>query len=289
MLQLIAPPLPTLLETGEDTYSSGQSHPNRSQIGVFDLLIVTQGCLVMGEDQKQFHIEAMQALILYPDRHHFSVIPCESTTHFYWFHFTTSKEWSELSEVSPKQGMEYMINSNRNPFSELPFWIRLPKHCKIHNWNVVDLLCKQILSSEVESTYSSEWQRQMLFQQLLQELASTTHLEKSLPTLAVAEQAADYLRRNFSRKVSYKELGESLCYHPNHIARCMINTLGCTPIEYVNRVRLEQAKVLLVSTNWSIEKIAENCGFSQTAYFSRFFKKEEGMSPKEFKQQYVRC
>lgn len=286
MLQLIAPPLPVFLNGGEDTYKIGQTHPNRNKIGVFDLLFVTRGCLMIGEEKEQYQVEGKHALILYPDRHHFSVKPCDSTTHFYWFHFIITKEWKEISEATPKHREKYEMMSKRNPFSEFPVDIILPKHCKVGNWDKFDFLCKQILSSEFEHSSSLEWQRQILFQQLLQELANTIKQEKSAPALEVAEQAAAYLRNNYTRKISYKELGEQLRYHPNYISRCMINALGCTPIEYVNSVRLDQAKRLLVSTNMTIEKIAESCGFSQTAYFSRTFKKNEGRSPSEFRQQY---
>ncbi|MCJ7842293.1 AraC family transcriptional regulator [Lederbergia sp. NSJ-179] len=286
MLQFVAPPLPVVLAAGEDTYSPGQSHPNRNKIGVFDILIVTRGCLIMVEDEQQYQVGENQALILYPDRHHYSGKPCESETHFYWIHFKTAKEWMELNEASSNRRMEFEIR-NRNPFTEPPFWIKLPKHFKIHNWNEVDHLCRQLLTIGERSTYSWEWKRQVHFQHLLQELTSTNQFENSSPSVAVAEQAASYLRENFARKINYKELGAILRYHPNHIARCMMNTLGCTPVEYVNQVRLDQAKILLVSTNWSIEKIADNCGFQQTAYFSRFFKKQEGLSPNQFRKQYL--
>lgn len=286
MLQIIAPPLPIMLAAGEDTYTNGQSHPNRNKIGVFDLLVVTQGCLFMGENKEQFPVKEKEALILYPDRHHFSFKPCESETHFYWIHFIPSKEWIDINEDSSKRGLDFATREQKNAFSEHPFWITLPKHAKIHNWNTVEFLCKQLLSIEENTSYSWQWKRQMQFQQLLQEMTTTHYLAKSSPAMAVAEKAISYLQKNFANKISYRELGESLNYHPNYIARCMVNTIGYSPVEYVNQVRLEHSKMLLVSTNWSIEKIAENSGFQQTAYFSRFFKKREGMSPYHFRRQF---
>lgn len=286
MLHIVAPPLPTLIAAGEDTYNVGQSHPNRQGIGVFDLLIVTNGSLYIGEEENHFHVKKHQALILYPDCHHFSFRACTETTHFYWFHFS-AKEWMELHEASGNRNVDRREEDSGNPFTERTFGILLEKYCPIHNALAVETICEQILYADNEALYRWEWKRQMLFQQLLQELSNNTKLSQSLPSLAIAEQAAAYLRKNFQRKVSYQELGEVLNFHPNHIARCMISTLGCTPIEYVNRVRLDQAKILLLSKDWSIEEISIHCGFSQLAYFSRMFKKQEGVSPNQFRKKFM--
>jgi AraC-like DNA-binding protein len=287
MFQIIAPPLPTLLDAGEDTYIKGQSHPNRTNIGVFDLLIVTKGCLFMGEEEGKFQVDAENALILFPDRHHYSFMPCNQDTHFYWFHFSVTKGWKELNETSNPISFAKENKQSRNPFSEKPFGIVLPNFCKIHNWKAVADLCKQLFHYENESSHTVDWQQQIMFQQLLQQLSNQANLLKSHPSLAVAEQAVAFIRKNYQRKINYQVLAESLRFHPNHIARCMISSLGITPIEYVNQVRLDHAKVLLVSKDWSIEKIAENCGYSQAAYFSRLFKREEGISPNEFRKKYM--
>jgi YesN/AraC family two-component response regulator len=288
MLQLTAPPLPFILDAGEDTYKKGQSHPNRKQIGVFDLLIVTRGCLYMGEGEEKYAVESEHALILYPDNHHFSYIPCNQETHFYWFHFSVIKEWKDITEatIKPLQLVSEKVQT-RNPFTEKPFGIILPKFTKLHNWNEFHHICKQIAQVDNVSNYNREWERQKLFQQFLQRLALQTNVSKSLPSLAVAEQAAAYLRKNFREKISYQSLGEALRFHPNHIARCMIHSLGFSPIEYLNKIRLDQAKILLITKNWSIEQIAEQCGYSQTAYFSRLFKKHEGITPRDFRMKYV--
>jgi YesN/AraC family two-component response regulator len=108
-----------------------------------------------------------------------------------------------------------------------------------------------------------------------------------MPAFAVAEKAAVYLRKNYAQKVTYEDLGHALSFHPNHIARCMIQAFGCTPIEYINKIRIDQSKILLLSTDWSTDRISEVCGFTQSAYFSRVFKKLEKLSPSQFRKQYV--
>jgi AraC-like DNA-binding protein len=287
MLQLFAPPLPTLLAAGQNTFDIGQSHINRCKIGVFDLLVVTKGTLYMGEDGRKFQVSKGETLILYPDRHHFSISPCDQITHFFWIHFTASKGWQDLSTCKPCQYGEKAAGERRNVFVENPFGITLPQYCKLSNLETIEQLCLKIISSEHESFHTREWQRQILFQQLLQELSTHMKSANPMPALAVAEKAAFYLRKNYAQKVTYEDLGHALRFHPNHIARCMIQAFGCTPIEYINRIRIDQAKILLVSTDWSTDRISEACGFTQSAYFSRVFKKLEKLSPSQFRKQYV--
>jgi len=287
MLQLFAPPLPTLLAAGMNTFDIGDAHINRNNIGVFDLLVVTKGQLFMGEDYRKFTVCQGDTLILYPDRYHFSTSPCDQLTEFFWFHFIASKGWQDLTIVKPIHYDEGTAIDCGNFLSERPFGITLPQFCRLSNPEAVELLCSKIISSENESIYSGEWQRQVLFQQLLQEISNHMHLANSLPSYAVAEKAAVYLRKNYAKKVTYEDLGHALRFHPNHIARCMIQSFGCTPIEYVNKIRIDQAKILLVSTDWSIDRISESSGFTQSAYFSRIFKKLEHLTPNQFRKQYI--
>ena len=55
-----------------------------------------------------------------------------------------------------------------------------------------------------------------------------------------------------------------------------------TPNEYINRLRINQAKELLTNTDMSVFEIAEAVGFSDQNYFGRVFKKQTGTSPKKY-------
>ena len=67
-------------------------------------------------------------------------------------------------------------------------------------------------------------------------------------------------------------------------ARCMQREYGCTPMEYLLRFRIEQSKLLLMQTDWTVARIAEEVGFNQAPYFSSCFSRLEGMSPRQYRQ-----
>ncbi|MCD8337171.1 MAG: helix-turn-helix transcriptional regulator [Lachnospiraceae bacterium] len=57
-------------------------------------------------------------------------------------------------------------------------------------------------------------------------------------------------------------------------------------IEYLTRVRVEKAKELLEKPDLSIKAISSLCGYSDPNYFSRLFKKQTDMTPREYRMKY---
>jgi AraC-like DNA-binding protein/mannose-6-phosphate isomerase-like protein (cupin superfamily) len=70
-----------------------------------------------------------------------------------------------------------------------------------------------------------------------------------------------------------------------HLARSMSEHFGCRPVEFVNRVRLSHASVLLATTSDSIGRIAERSGFSSQSYFDRLFHARHGQTPRAYREQ----
>tara|TARA_R110001592_G_scaffold93168_1_gene270754 strand:- start:13620 stop:14600 length:981 start_codon:yes stop_codon:yes gene_type:complete len=60
--------------------------------------------------------------------------------------------------------------------------------------------------------------------------------------------------------------------------------LGLTPNQYLQDIRIENGRELLKSTDLSIQDVAENVGYRDTAYFSRVFKARVGLTPSEYKK-----
>ena len=60
---------------------------------------------------------------------------------------------------------------------------------------------------------------------------------------------------------------------------------GNTPLEFVNKTRIESACEMLKNENQSITEIALDCGFESLSYFIRRFKEQMGVSPNEYKKR----
>ena len=74
----------------------------------------------------------------------------------------------------------------------------------------------------------------------------------------------------------------------HHFGRVFRAEVGMTPIQYLNRYRIEQAKRLLIHSEKSMEDISRLVGTSNQNYFAYLFRKQVGMAPREFRSEAIR-
>lgn len=284
ILHFTVPPLPEYIISGITEAPEGAKHPNRRNIGVFDLLVVCKGCLYVTENGRAFDIDAGSFLILRPDTHHFPTQGCTVDTLYYWLHFQTSGGWSSewYNTSSKKEEL-----SELQPFSPNYFTVKVPQYGNLRQpQKAFDLLDSLAALVQNGHKVQSLWQQQVLFQELFEQLTAAMDPPISSPHSICAEQAAAYLRTHYRENFRAQALGESINFHPVYIARCMQKEFGCSPVEYLLHYRIEKAKLLLLQTDHTISWVAEDVGFNHAAYFTSCFSKQEGMSPRKYRQQF---
>ncbi|KZE75860.1 hypothetical protein AV654_25695 [Paenibacillus elgii] len=104
----------------------------------------------------------------------------------------------------------------------------------------------------------------------------------SSPAISRSNQILQYIEEHLAEPLTPKALAEAFHYSPNYFCRYFKNLFQVTPIEYINKVRIERAKWLLTHSNQSIEKIASQIGLERF-YFSNLFKRSTTLSPSEYR------
>lgn len=100
---------------------------------------------------------------------------------------------------------------------------------------------------------------------------------------ALLEPAISYIHKNYSLKsISVKKLSELCGFSYEYFRRLFYGCYGCSPVKYINALRLKRSKELLNSGFYTVSDAALNSGFSDFSYFSRFFKKHVGISPNDY-------
>ncbi len=92
-----------------------------------------------------------------------------------------------------------------------------------------------------------------------------------------------YIEERLSDNITVDELAQIAHFHPNYFIHVFKGFTGYSPIQYVNRTRLEKAKHLLAFSNCSVSAIADAVGMD-LPYFSRTFKEYTGFSPTAYRE-----
>ncbi|WP_256972704.1 AraC family transcriptional regulator [Saccharibacillus sp. O23] len=281
-IHLAVPPFPYFMECGRTVYEPGDAHPDRSGLGMFDLILVEQGRLHIGEEDRQWEAGAGNTLLLLPDRYHYSVRPCEARTSFVWIHFRALGEWGIGDTAEPA-----FADRERHAaeFGTPPYTIRLPQLGRLPGGSAEG---ERLLRLEERSLSGAVWERQRVFEELLRSLDLRRREPSGSPAESIAERTERYLRSHYAEPLTAASLSEALHFHYNYLTRCMKRINGLTPMEYLEEYRLEQARLLLLRTETPVAAVAERVGFETAPYFSRRFSARFGVPPLRFRQRYTR-
>jgi signal transduction histidine kinase/DNA-binding LacI/PurR family transcriptional regulator/DNA-binding response OmpR family regulator len=96
--------------------------------------------------------------------------------------------------------------------------------------------------------------------------------------------AMAFIHGHFDEALGRREIAQHVGIAEDHLTFCFRQELGTTPIEYLQRYRINQSKRLLKESQQTITEIALRVGFADSGYFSRIFRRETGMSPEAFRR-----
>lgn len=97
----------------------------------------------------------------------------------------------------------------------------------------------------------------------------------------------NYIEQHYGENLSLGDLAKSANVSKTECLRCFKQSMGTTPYKYLIEYRLLQAAALLTSTDDTVEWIAGKVGFGQASSFGKYFREKTGLSPKEYRKQYM--
>src|SRR3989339_1413826 len=97
--------------------------------------------------------------------------------------------------------------------------------------------------------------------------------------------AKEYVMANYSKPITVLEVANHVCFSENYFSRLFRSVTGESFTHYVRKIRLTEAKKLLVRTDLSITQIAHQVGFGSLQYFNNTFKILEELSPSEYRKR----
>lgn len=101
------------------------------------------------------------------------------------------------------------------------------------------------------------------------------------------EQCKDYITQNIYSPLRVEEIAKIIGINSNYLSRKFTEEEGSTISQYIIQARLKAARDLIKHSKMGISEISEYLCFSSQSHFGKLFKKEFGMSPLQYKKQYM--
>lgn len=198
-------------------------------------------------------------LIIFEPNYHFSYESLEPTSYL-WIHFTghDSKKILEENALDPLTIMHIGIDESIKEYFEKLF---------------------------LEFIINDEKSEEMRICFLKQILILSGRRNRDDPSNRLPLKSISYINRHYTRNISIEQLADMEEMSLTAYRILFKRHTGLSPLQYINSRRVSAACTLLMQSRNSIAEISAQLGFSDPYYFSRFFKKQIGISPKQYQKK----
>ncbi len=114
--------------------------------------------------------------------------------------------------------------------------------------------------------------------------ASVANILKNKNSLLIS-QITNYINNHYFEKISLEFLSERFFVDKFHMCHIFKKKTGMTIVDFINQKRMTEAKILLTTTTMSIFDISNVVGFQNQNYFASIFKRQFGMTPREYRRK----
>ena len=191
----------------------------------------------------------------------------EDKTDVYWIHFTGS----EVKNILRKYGFRddqriYPVGSSLEYERIFKRIILEFQRCQENYEEMLELLLRHLL---------------IIFERDLKRkhVIKNDYLDKEM------DIAATYFNENYNRNINIEEYASSRGMSVSWFIRNFKKYTGQTPMQFIVSIRINNAQLLLETTEYSINQIASIVGYDNQLYFSRLFHKQKGYSPTQYRNR----
>jgi YesN/AraC family two-component response regulator len=125
----------------------------------------------------------------------------------------------------------------------------------------------------------------MALTEILNRFSNETFKIEQVKHVELLSKAISYISTNYMHKISLDNVANYIYLSPSYLCKIFKEEMKTNFSNYLNRVRVEKSKILLLSEQLTITEIAILVGFCDQSYFNKVFKKQTGITPKKFREQ----
>ncbi len=159
--------------------------------------------------------------------------------------------------------------------------VQLPFHTVTRNWRT-----KEIMDDIRE--FSHVWmgkqplyrmKARAIFQLIVYRLLSIAHHQEAPLVDPRVHKVMAYIMDHYSENMSISNLAAGVGLNPVYLGKLFKQNTGSTCKEFMNKVRVNNAEMILSAGGFNVSEVAEHCGYHDVAYFSNVFKMIKGYPP----------
>jgi len=122
-------------------------------------------------------------------------------------------------------------------------------------------------------------QSRALFELILHRLLSNYNRQSAKQIDLRIKKITAFIADHYSENMTINDLADMLNLHPVYFGRLFKENTGSTYKEYLHRIRMNNAEIMLSTGEYNVTEAAERCGFHDIFYFSKVFKEIKGYPP----------
>ena len=123
---------------------------------------------------------------------------------------------------------------------------------------------------------------------VLDRFTESVYENRNIKNVDIIRKTREFIRTNYKKKIKLVDISKAIYLSPYYLSHIFKRETGVTLMEYLAKVRIEEAKYLLENTPLNTTRIAFEVGCTDQSYFGKVFKKSEGISPSDYRKRMKR-
>ncbi|GAU75537.1 helix-turn-helix transcriptional regulator [Fusibacter sp. 3D3] len=140
--------------------------------------------------------------------------------------------------------------------------------------------------AKIEDNDGCEVLKTLVLDEMAEMIRNQNEIKSSVRHGILVQEALTIIQRQFRRKISLKSLAQELSISESYLSRCLKQETGKTLSEHVLKLRIDEARQLLIKTDASVYDISIAVGFNYQNHFASVFKKYAGIAPLEYRNRH---
>ena len=189
---------------------------------------------------------------------------------------------AQLADIGTMAGYHVLFKIEPHFSSEDTSRLRLDSSQLIKAENIISMMEEELQKNDPGFIFFSK----VYFLELIGFLARCYNYDSAIesPEAMRVAEAISYIELHFTGEIDQEELARIASLSKSHFLHVFKRTTNTTPLVYQKRLRIEKACSMLAQSNMSITEISYNCGYNDSNYFTRQFKKVMNVSPRKYRE-----